>query len=53
MKKVIDLSAARKAAEKKKYSALVLETFDRFEHDAKKRQREQAAEVRRKARNTL
>ncbi|CAE6811032.1 hypothetical protein R69746_05618 [Paraburkholderia aspalathi] len=53
MKKVIDLSAARKAAEKRKYKDLVLEVYDRIERGEKRQQREQAAEVRRKARNTL
>lgn len=53
MKKVIDLQAARKAAEQKKYSSTVLDVFDQLEHNKKRAEQEQAAEVRRKARNTF
>jgi hypothetical protein len=62
MKKVIDLSAARKASESKqadtrkgtyRYASLVLKAWDDMDHAEKRTQREQAAEVRRKARNTL
>jgi hypothetical protein len=53
MKKVIDIRAARKAAEKRKYSALVLDTFDRMQHENKREQNHKASNVRRKARNEL
>ena len=53
MKKVVDIRAARKAAQKRKYNALVLDAFDRMEHEDKRQQREQAADVRRNARNKL
>lgn len=53
MKKVIDLQAARKAAEHKKYKSTVLEAYDKIEHLEKRSQQEQAAEIRRKARNTF
>jgi hypothetical protein len=53
MKKVVDIRAARKAAQKRKYSALVLDTFDRMEHESNRQQREQTAQVRRNARNKL
>jgi hypothetical protein len=53
MKKVVDLQAARKAAEHKKYSSTVLDVFDRLEHTEKRAKQEEAAEVRRKARNTF
>lgn len=53
MKKPIDLQAARKAAEQRKYRDTALDTFDRLQHEAKRDQREQAAEVRRKARNAF
>ena len=53
MKKPIDMQAARKAAEQRKYRDMVLDAFDRREHEAKRDQREQAAEVRRKARNAF
>lgn len=51
--KVINLKAAKAKQERKKYSALVLGEFDRQEHQAKQQQREQTAEVRRKARNAV
>ncbi|OXI42451.1 hypothetical protein CFB84_24900 [Burkholderia aenigmatica] len=51
VKKVIDLRAARKAAEQRKYRDMVLDAFDRLDHADKRTKREQAAEVRRKARN--
>lgn len=53
MKKVIDLQAARKAAEHRKYKEMVLKVWDDMEHTDKRQQKEQAAEVRRKARNTF
>ena len=53
MTKVVNLRAARKAAEQKKYSSTVLDVFDQLEHTEKRAQKEQAAEVRRKARNTF
>lgn len=53
MKKVVDLQAARKAAEHKKYKATVLDAFDQIEHIEKRAEKDQAAEVRRKARNTF
>ncbi|MBU9635456.1 hypothetical protein [Burkholderia multivorans] len=51
MKKVIDLRAVRKAAEQRKYRDTVLEIYDRMDRAVQRSQREQAAEVRRKARN--
>ncbi|WP_174429546.1 hypothetical protein [Burkholderia metallica] len=51
MKKVIDLRAARKAAEQRKYRDTVLEIYDRMDRADQRSQREQVAEVRRKARN--
>jgi hypothetical protein len=53
VKKVIDLAAARKAAETKKYGSTVLDVFDQLEHNEKRAKQEQAAEVRRNARNKL
>lgn len=53
MKKVIDLMAARKAAEQKKHKSIVLDAFDDIKHIEKRAQKEQAAEVRRKARDTF
>lgn len=53
MKKVVDLQAARKAAEQKKYKDTVLDMFDQLKHTEKRAQKDQAAEVRRKARNTF
>jgi hypothetical protein len=53
MRKVVDLQAARKAAEHKKYSSVVLDVFDRLKHTEKRAEKDQAAEVRRKARNTF
>ena len=53
MKKVIDLEAARKAAEHRKHRDGVLDAYDRIDHATKRNQREQAAEVRRIARNKL
>jgi hypothetical protein len=51
MSKVIDLKAARKAAEQQKYKDAVLGAFDYIKHTEKRAQKERAAEVRRKARN--
>jgi hypothetical protein len=53
MTKVVELKAARKAAEQKKYKDTVLDVFDQLEHTEKRAQKDQAAEVRRKARNTF
>lgn len=53
MTKVVDLQAARKAAERKKHNSTVLDVFDRLDHIDKRAQKEQAAKVRRKARNTF
>jgi len=53
MKKVIDLQAARKAAEQQKYKSMVLDAFDDLKHTEKRAQKDQTAEVRRKARNTF
>jgi hypothetical protein len=53
MKKVTDMQAARKAAEHQKYRDSVLEAYDRIDRSIKRDQREQAAEVRRNARNKL
>ncbi|CAJ0692987.1 hypothetical protein [Ralstonia mannitolilytica] len=53
MKKIIDMKVARKSVEQRKYRDMVLDAFDRREHETKRDQREQAAEVRRKARNAL
>ncbi|WP_167375367.1 hypothetical protein [Burkholderia metallica] len=49
--KVIAMKAARKAAEQRKHRDTVLDAFDRLEHADKRTKREQAADVRRKARN--
>ena len=51
MKKVIDLRAARKAAEQRKYRDTVLEIYDRMDRADERTKRDQASEVRRKARN--
>ncbi|WP_446903026.1 hypothetical protein [Burkholderia sp. YIM B11467] len=51
MKKVIDLRTARKAAEQRKYRDTVLEIYDRMDRADDRTKREQASEVRRKARN--
>lgn len=53
MTKVVDLQAARKAAEQQKYKDSVLDAFDQIKHIDKRAQKDQAAEVRRKARNTF
>jgi lactate dehydrogenase-like 2-hydroxyacid dehydrogenase len=53
VKKVIDLQAARKAAEQKKYKSAVLDVFDQLEHNEKRAQQDKGAEVRRNARNKL
>lgn len=53
MKKVVDLQAARKAAEQKKYKDMVLGAFDDIKHTEKRAQKDQAAAIRRKARNTF
>lgn len=51
MKKIVDLRAARKAAEQRKQRDAVLEAFDQLAHTDKRVQREKASEVRRKVRN--
>ncbi|MDN7744696.1 hypothetical protein QZM78_11630 [Burkholderia multivorans] len=51
MKKVIDLRAARKAAEQRKYRDTVLEIYGRMDRADARAKREKASEVRRKARN--
>lgn len=51
--KVIDMKAARKAAEQQKRRDAVLDAFDRLDHADKRTQRERAADVRRKARNQI
>lgn len=53
MRKSQSIRAARKAAEKRKYDAFMLDTFDKLEHTDRRDQRDQAAEVRRKARGRL
>lgn len=49
--KVIDLKAATAAIQRKRYAALVLDSFDKQEHAAKQKQAEKRSEVQRKARN--
>ncbi|MDN7609537.1 hypothetical protein QZM28_22860 [Burkholderia multivorans] len=51
MKKIVDLRAARKAAEQRKQRDAVLEAFDQLAHTEKQAQREKASEVRRRARS--
>ncbi|AFR18517.1 hypothetical protein V4E86_22410 [Burkholderia pseudomallei] len=51
--KVIDMKAARKAAEQRKHRDTVLDIYDQMDRATKRTQREQAADVRRKARNKL
>lgn len=53
MKKIFDMQAARKAAEQRKYRDGVLDAYDRIDRALKRNQCEQAAEVRRNARNKL
>lgn len=49
--KVVAITSAKKKQERKQYAALVLKTFDDMQHQDKREQKQQAAEVRRKARN--
>jgi hypothetical protein len=51
MKKIVDLRATRKAAQQRKHRDTVLGIFDQMERADKRTQREQAADIRRKARN--
>ncbi|WP_186215891.1 hypothetical protein [Burkholderia gladioli] len=53
MKKIADLQAARKAAEQSKHRDTVLAIYDQMDRTTKRTQREQAADVQRKARNKL
>ncbi|GAA0809206.1 hypothetical protein GCM10009078_51440 [Cupriavidus gilardii] len=52
-RKVVPLQKERRRKETYRYASLVLEAWDRMEHESKRERLEQAAEVRRKARNTL
>lgn len=49
--KVIDIKAGKAKVERKKYAALVLNTFDRFEHQTEQQRKEVRALVQRNARN--
>lgn len=51
MSKVVDLKAAKEAAERRKYAGLVLAKYDDFQHAEKRDQKDRAAEVNRQARN--
>lgn len=51
--KAAERVAEKRAADKRDYAAAVLDTFDGLQQEANRNQREQAAEVRRKARNAL
>jgi hypothetical protein len=51
--KVVDLKAAKKEQERKRYAALVLKTFDEFEHADKREVLDRKAEVQIKARERL
>lgn len=53
MRKSSDIRTARKAAEKRKYDALLPGAFDRVERADRREQRDQATQVRRNARNRL
>lgn len=53
MSKPVDMNAAKKRLERKKYAALVLGSFDAASHAAKRKTEETRAEVERKARNQL
>lgn len=53
MRKSTNIRAARKAAQQRKYAALVVDAFDRIEHAERRERRDEAAKVRRDARNRL
>lgn len=52
-KKIVKLGEAKASLERKKYKALVLDTFDRLDRTDKRELAEKRAEVERKARNTF
>lgn len=49
----VSLAEARKRKEKERYAALVLQTFDDFDHTDKRKQLERRANVESKARERL
>jgi len=53
MSKPVDMNAAKKRLERKKYAALVLGSFDDIAHADRRKTEEARAEVERKARNQL
>ena len=53
MKKVIDRKLAKAEKKRRDYAALVLKTYDRFEHADKREVLDRAAEVNAKSKETL
>lgn len=53
MNKIIQLPAAKKRLEQKKYAKLVLGSFDKLQQDDKRESLEKRSEVERKARKSL
>lgn len=53
MSKPVNLAEAREQQKRAAHNRLVLETFDNFEHDDKRAQREQAEKANQKAREEL
>lgn len=53
MERPVSLAEARKQKEKERYAALVLTTFDQFEHADKREALDRRAEVERAAKDRL
>lgn len=53
MNKIIQLPAAKKRLEQKKYAKLVLDSFDKLEHDEKRKLHRERSAVEQKAKKAL
>lgn len=53
MTKIVDMKAAKQAAEQRKYADLVLANYDDLNHQHQRDQKDKAAEVNRQARNKI